>query len=124
MRGNLQYESEYGETYAPTAKLWTIRTLVALAAQEGLMLKKFDLTGAFLVADMDRTLFVEIPGYELPSGNALRLRKALYGGRNSGALYAKEISTWLKNYGFKPTSVDQKWQAERAATIIKKSVKE
>jgi hypothetical protein len=39
MRGNLQYESEYGETYAPTAKLWTIRTLVALAAQEGLMLK-------------------------------------------------------------------------------------
>jgi hypothetical protein len=53
MRCNLQYESEYGDTYAPTAKLWTIRTLVALAAQEGMQLKKFDLSSAFLVARAD-----------------------------------------------------------------------
>jgi hypothetical protein len=119
MRGNLQYESEYGETYAPTAKLWTIRTLVALAAQEGLQMKKFDLTGAFLVADMDRSLFVEIPGYDLPAGKALRLKKALYGGRSSGALYAKEISTWLKDYGFKPTSVDETlFRLQRGSEII------
>ncbi len=107
MRGNLQYEIEYGDTYAPTAKLWTIRTLAALASQEGFQLKKFYLTGAFLVADMDRTLYVEIPGYKLPEGKALLLKKALYGGRSSGALYAKEISTWLKDYGFQPTSVDE-----------------
>jgi hypothetical protein len=119
MRGNLQYESEYGDTYAPTAKLWTIRTLAALAAQEGFQLKKFDLTGAFLVADMDRTLYVEIPGYELPEGKALLLKKALYGGRSSGALYAKEISTWLKDYGFQPTSVDETlFKLQRGRDII------
>jgi hypothetical protein len=56
VRGNLQYEHKYGDTHAPTAKLWTVRTLAALAAQEGMALKKFDLTGAFLVADMDSKL--------------------------------------------------------------------
>lgn len=43
MRGNLQYEHEYGDTYAPTARMWAIRTLAAIAAQERMTLKKFDL---------------------------------------------------------------------------------
>jgi len=107
MNGNLQYPGEYGDTYAPTARLWSLRALTAVAAQEGLTLKKFDLTGAFLVADMDRELYVEIPGYAVPEGKALLLKKALYGGRSSGALYNKEITTWLRNYGFKSTSIDQ-----------------
>lgn len=107
MRGNLQYEHEYGETYAPTARLWSIRTLTALSAQEGLTLKKFDLTSAFLVADIQKELYVEIPGYAVPDGKALMLKKALYGGRDSGALYSKEITAWLRNYGFQPTSVDE-----------------
>jgi hypothetical protein len=53
--------------------------MLAIAAQEDLALMKFDLTGAFLVADMDTTLYVDIPGYELPSNEALLLKKALYG---------------------------------------------
>ena len=73
--GHLQYEEEYGETYAPTARLWVIRTLAAIAAQEGLVMKKFDLTGAFLVADMDRELYVQIPGYDPPRGKIIRLKK-------------------------------------------------
>jgi hypothetical protein len=106
MRGDLQYQHEHGDTYAPTAKLWVVRTMTALAAQQGFMMKKFDLTGAFLVADMDRPLYVNIPGYKVPKGKALLLKKALYGGRSSGALYAKEISSWLRDYGFIPTTVD------------------
>jgi hypothetical protein len=106
VRGDLQYEHEYGETFAPTAKLWVIRTLVALAAQNGYAMKKFDLTGAFLVADYDKIMYVDVPGYNVPEGKAIKLRKALYGGRSSGALYAKEINSWLTNYGFVSTSVD------------------
>ena len=65
--GNLQYEWEYGDTYAPTAKLWVICAMAAIAAQEGLRMKKLDLTGAFLVVDTVTELYVEIPGYEVPS---------------------------------------------------------
>jgi hypothetical protein len=70
-------------------------------------LKKFDLTCAFLVADMDSELYVEIPGYGVPDGKAILLKKALYGGRSSGALYLKEIMNFLLAQGFKPTSVDE-----------------
>ena len=107
MMGNLQYEHEYGDTYAPTARLWVVRTLAAIAAQEGLTMKKFDLTGAFLIADMDRTLHVQIPGYDIPRNKALLLKKALYGGKSSGALYAKEIRAWLEKFGFVACSVDE-----------------
>jgi hypothetical protein len=107
MRGNLQYEHEYGDTYAPTARLWVVRTMAAIAAQEGLVMKKFDLTGAFLVAEQDTELYVNIPGYDIPDGKAIRLRKALYGGKSSGALYAKEIRSFLEGLGFKATSVDE-----------------
>jgi hypothetical protein len=77
--GNLQYDHEYGDTYAPTARLYTVRTMAAIAAQEGLTMKKFDLTGAFLIADMDTPMYVQVPGYDLPSDKALMLKKALYG---------------------------------------------
>lgn len=107
MLGNLQYEYEYGETYAPTARLWVVRSLAAIAAQEGLTMKKFDLTGAFLIADMDKTLHVQIPGYDIPRDKALLLKKALYGGKSSGALYAKEIRGWLERYGFVACTVDE-----------------
>ena len=107
MRGNLQYDHEYGETYAPTARLWSIRTLTAIAVQEGLTLQKFDLTSAFLVANIQRELYVEILGYAVPDGKALMLKKALYGGRDSCALYSREITSWLRSYGFQLTSVDE-----------------
>jgi hypothetical protein len=120
-RGDLQYVTEHGSTYAPTARLSTIRALTATAAQQGHTLKKFDLTGAFLVADMDRPLFVEIPGYSVEPGKAILLSKALYGGKSSSALYAKEINSWLVDYGFKPTSVNKtlyKYETEDGQSII------
>ena len=106
--GNLQYEWEYTSTYAPTAKLWTVRALAAITAQEGLTLKKFDLTGAFLVADLpeETELYVEIPSYSIPDNKVLQLRKALYGGKSSGAMYAQEIKGWLTQYVFVPCTVD------------------
>ena len=61
MIGNLQYNYEYGDTYAPTACLWVVRLLAAIAAQEGLTMKKFDLTGAFLNAKMDKVIYAQIP---------------------------------------------------------------
>ncbi len=40
-------------------------------------MKKFDLTGAFLITDIDTVMHIQIPGYELPKDKALLLKKAL-----------------------------------------------
>jgi hypothetical protein len=105
--GNLQYDYEYGDTYAPTARLWTVRTMAAITAHEGLVMKKFDLTGAFLIADMNVPMHVQVLGYDLPKDKALLLKKALYGTKSSGALYGKETAKWFKEYGFEACSVDE-----------------
>jgi hypothetical protein len=42
-------------------------------------MKKFDLTCAFLNADLDIPICVQIPGYDLPKNKAMLLKKALYG---------------------------------------------
>ena len=111
LQGDLMTENEYVNSFAPTARMSSVRMLTAIAAQEKMSLKKFDLTGAFLVADMvtkdGNPIYVEIPGLQLPPDKALRLNKALYGGKSSGALYMREITTWLQDYGFKPTSTDE-----------------
>ena len=108
MQGNMMYEDEFGETYTPTARMWVVRMLTSIAAQKGLLAFKFDLKGAFMVASQpdENEIYVTIPGFPIPEGKAIRLRKALYGGRSSGALYFSEISTFLKEYGFKATSTD------------------
>ena len=54
---------QYSDTYASTAQLWVVR---AIAAQEGLTMKKFNLTEALLFANTDRELYIQIPGYNQP----------------------------------------------------------
>jgi hypothetical protein len=109
MQGNMMYDDEFGDTYTPTARMWVVRMLTSIAAQQGLLLFKFDLSNAFIVASQpdEHEIYVTIPGFTPPEGQAIRLRKALYGGRSSGALYFSEISTFLKEYGFKAASTDE-----------------
>ena len=119
MQGNLQYEDEYTITYAPTARLFSLRTLCAIAAQEGLALHKFDLKCAFVTADIDTVQYVNIPGYDLPPNKALLLKKALYGGRSSGALYQRDINKFLVDYGFTVNSADPTlYRLQRGSSVI------
>jgi hypothetical protein len=119
MQGNLQYEHEFTCTYAPTARLFSLRTLCAIAAQEGLSLHKWDLKAAFVTSDIDTVQYVSIPGYEPPPGKAVLLKKALYGGKSSGALYHKDINKFLLEYGFKVNSADPTlYRFERDGSVI------
>ena len=73
---------DYNETFAPVARLDTIRTLIALAAQKGWMLFQLDVKSAFLNGVLDEEVHVEQPeGFELKNAGhkIYKLRKALYG---------------------------------------------
>jgi hypothetical protein len=78
--GDLQYDCEYKRTHA---RVWTTQTFATAKSQESLIVK-FDLTSSFLIADMDRPLYVIIPGYHIPVGRAIQLNKAIYGGNKYG----------------------------------------
>ena len=76
----MQTEDEYSTTYAPTSRFTAIRTIISIATQEQLLLKHWDITGAFLTSDIDKEIYMDLPpGYSLPPGKSILLAKSLYG---------------------------------------------
>jgi hypothetical protein len=103
--GRYQSENTYSETFAPTSRFTNIRTMCALAAQEDLLLYQFDVKSAFLIPECKEEIYVRLPGqYSLPEGRVLRLRKMLYGLKNSAFAWNEHFTKWMKDHGF--TNVD------------------
>eukprot|EP00961_Rhodomonas_salina_P241574 3263501-Rhodomonas_salina.1 len=75
LRGDLQNETEYNETFAPTSRFNTLRTLISVATQELLKLVQFDIKGSFMVSKIDdKDIYIELPkGYKTPEGYTAKL---------------------------------------------------
>ncbi|KAL0641591.1 hypothetical protein Bca4012_103035 [Brassica carinata] len=82
------YGEDYIETFAPVAKLHTIRIVLSLAVNLGWGLWQMDVKNAFL------------------QGNVLRLKKAIYGLKQSPRAWYNKLSTTLNGRGFKKSELD------------------
>ncbi|KAK1670530.1 hypothetical protein QYE76_058689 [Lolium multiflorum] len=73
---------DYGETFAPVARLESIHILLAYAAHHGFKLQQMDVKSAFLNGPLHEEAYVkQPPGFEDPHfpEHVLKLNKALYG---------------------------------------------
>ena len=73
---------DYFETYAPVARITSIRVLFALASIYDLYIHQMDVKTAFLNRDLDEEVYMEQPeGFVLPENEkkVCRLVKSLYG---------------------------------------------
>ncbi|KAL0351154.1 UNVERIFIED_CONTAM: Retrovirus-related Pol polyprotein from transposon RE2 [Sesamum radiatum] len=73
---------DYTETFAPVARLDTIRALIAIAANKKWKIYQMDVKSAFLNGYIDEEIYVEQPQGFIAKGSeekVLRLKKALYG---------------------------------------------
>ena len=68
---------DFNETFAPVARITSIRIILALSAKYDLELQQADISTAFLAADMDCDVYVTLPqGFNSnPSTKALQLTK-------------------------------------------------
>ena len=76
---------------------------MALAAEMGWQLDQMDVATAFLYADLEEETFVEIPEGVAPMGvgdMVWRLRKCLYGLKQSPRMWNQTIDRLLKKLGF------------------------
>jgi len=119
-RGDQQTSAEYGETFTPTSRFAVLRLIIALATQQNLMLKHWDIRGAFLCADLDEDIYVRLPpGHEPPLGKTAKLLKSLYGLRQAPACFHHLLEKWLLKYGFTPIGADRvTFQYQKGKDII------
>ena len=122
--GRYQSENTYSETFAPTSRFTNIRAMCALAAQEDLMLFQFDVKSAFLIPECKEEIYIRLPGqYSLPDGKVLRLRKMLYGLKNSAFAWNEHFTKWMIKHGFNNVDGDGvtfvKFENQRNGSISK-----
>ena len=101
---------DFDETFAPTIRADSWRTMYACAAELGssATLFQWDIVGAYLWADLDEEIYMECPvGFKLPKGmNCVRLLKALYGLKQAGRLWHQLLKKVLIDMEFKPAEED------------------
>ncbi|MCI33144.1 retrovirus-related pol polyprotein from transposon tnt 1-94, partial [Trifolium medium] len=74
-----EYGIDYEETFAPVARIISVRTLFAIAATLKWRLTQMDVKNAFLNGDLEEEVYMRPPpGYTCPENKVCRLRKALY----------------------------------------------
>ncbi|KAI5324311.1 hypothetical protein L3X38_033384 [Prunus dulcis] len=94
---------DYNETFAPVARLDTIRTLIALATQKGWQLYQLDVKSAFLNGILEEEVYVDQPEGFVVKGSeskVYKLHKALYGLKQAPRAWYSEIDGYFAECGF------------------------
>ena len=70
---------DYNETFSPVAKMGTIRALLSIAASEEMYLSQFDVSTAFLYAELEEDIFMKQPdGFEDGTDRVCKLKSIIY----------------------------------------------
>jgi hypothetical protein len=117
--GSRQSASTYSETYAPTVRAESVRLFHIVCVEEGYHIGQYDVPQAFLKANIDHDIFAYPPkGQGLFPGQILKLRRALYGGKQSAFLWFQMMNLFLLELGFTPSPLDACFYRRSDAILI------
>jgi hypothetical protein len=97
VRGDMSVEGfDYFETFAPVAKIESIRLVLALIIVHHLLPLQLDINNAFVQSDLVEDVYINaIPGRPLPSGKCYKLNCALYGLKQAGRNWNSKCSSYF-----------------------------
>lgn len=125
--------TDFYETFAPVARLKSVRIALSLAASKNMIIRQLDVTSAYLNGTLEEEVFMETPEYleeslkiigsrnrdpeiaekarkmleEISSGDKVCLmKKALYGLRQPGRVWHKRLDSEIRKFGASPTNSD------------------
>jgi len=98
---------DYVKNFSPIVQMDTIRAILALVPIKGLKIQQMDVTGAYLNGTLKEKVYMRQPeGYEDGTGRVCLLIKTLYGLKQSGREWNKELNNKLKKFGFQHLQTD------------------
>ena len=100
---------DYGEVFAPFVKYNSIRSLLAIANELDLDVHQMDVTFAFLQGDLEEEIYMQQPEGFIDKDHpnkVCRLRKSIYGLKQSARCWNLAINTFLKNTGYVQSNTD------------------
>ncbi|RVW96902.1 Retrovirus-related Pol polyprotein from transposon TNT 1-94 [Vitis vinifera] len=103
------YGSDYGDTFSPVAKIASVRLLLSMAAMCSWPLYQLDIKNAFLHGDLAEEVYMEQPpGFvaQGESGLVCRLRRSLYGLKQSPRAWFSRFSSVVQEFGMLRSTAD------------------
>ena len=104
------YGIDYVETFAPVAKINTVRILLSLAVNLDWPLHQFDVKNAFLHGNLQEEVYMQLPpGCRLQveeSKQVCRLQKSLYGLKQSPRSWFGRFTSSMKAFGYRQSHSD------------------
>ena len=100
---------DFDETFAPVARLSSIRTILALAARNDWDVIQMDVKSAYLNGSLDETIYMrQPPGSATPGQEHLvcKLKKTLYGLKQAGRGWYKTFYAAMTDLGFTRCAAD------------------
>uniref|UniRef100_A0A5B6Z677 Putative polyprotein n=1 Tax=Davidia involucrata TaxID=16924 RepID=A0A5B6Z677_DAVIN len=115
------YGIDYQETFAPVAKMNSVRVLLSCAANQGWLLHQLDVKNAFLHGDLEEEVYMEMPpGFssQTTNGKVCRLKKALYGLKQSPRAWFGRFHKAMVKIGYKQSNADHTLFIKRRGDMI------
>uniref|UniRef100_A0A2N9FEM3 CCHC-type domain-containing protein n=1 Tax=Fagus sylvatica TaxID=28930 RepID=A0A2N9FEM3_FAGSY len=102
-----EYGIDYEETFAPVARITSVRSLLAIAAVHQWPLFQMDVKNAFLNGDLTEEVYMQAPpGYSDCPDKVCLLRRALYGLKQAPRAWFAKFSSIVHQFGFSSSSHD------------------
>ena len=98
---------DFDETFAPVINQHSIHLLFWLAIHKGYNIHQMDVNTAFLYGTLEEDIYVkQPPGFIVEGDQVWKLRKSLYGLKQSPRIWNKNLKDYLISIGFKTSRVD------------------
>ena len=101
--------ADYDETFCPVVRQESLRLLLAMSVQQGMKLHHVDVNTAFLNGTLEEEVYIQQPkGFvkEREQNLVCKLKKSLYGLKQSPRCWNATLDAHLKSMGFTQSTAD------------------
>ena len=97
----------FNETFSTVARFDTVRTMLSVAANEGLELAQFDIKTAFLNGEIEEEIYMKKPdSYDDGTTRVCKLFKRLYGLKQSSRCWNRRLVNFMRKNNFVTSNAD------------------